>query len=184
VWVPNGSSIVYFTAQDNVIWLAPADGGAPPRRVLENARDPVIAPGGTLMAYASVASGRSEVYVSPFPQPLTGSPVSTDGGRFPRWSSKGDELFFPCGPAVGDDPQSSRDLCVSAIDISQAARRGLPARLFNLADRDLRATTYGQRGYDIAPDGNRILVQTTGLSGTPAITLIENVGAWLQRTLR
>jgi hypothetical protein len=51
--------------------------------------------------------------------------------------------------------------------------------LFHAAQRDLVLITYGHRGYDISRDGSRILLQTTGREGTPAVTLVENTEAWL-----
>jgi len=74
--------------------------------------------------------------------------------------------------------------CVAPIDASTGGHRAPPVRLFDAAARGLLLSTFGQRGYDVAPDGSRILVQTRGVVGTPSITLIEHLEAWLQRTAR
>jgi serine/threonine protein kinase/Tol biopolymer transport system component len=181
-WTPDSLSLVYFTQRDGVMGIS-LQAGATPRRILEDAREPDISPTGRLLAYTSYATGRPEVYLTTFPTAGAPTPISIDGGQFPRWSRKGDELFFACGPTVGDDPQSGRYLCVASIDPAGVRRRP-PARLFDAVANGLRLTTLGQRGYDIAPDGKRILLQTTGRVGTPAIALIENVEAWLQRSAR
>ena len=56
---------------------------------------PSISPDGRFMAYASNESGRFEVYVVPFPNSgATEWQVTTTGGRAPRWSRKGGEIFF------------------------------------------------------------------------------------------
>jgi hypothetical protein len=49
------------------------------------------------IAYASDESGRSEIYVQPFPTPPEGgskTSVSRDGGNQPRWRRDGKELFY------------------------------------------------------------------------------------------
>ena len=175
-WMPKGDALVY--AAEDGVWLAPLEGGAP-RRILENAREPAVSPDGSLIAYSSTAAGRVEVYVTTFPEPGQASPVSIDGGRHPRWTASG-ELFFACGPPFGEGPGALRALCVAAIDPSRAARRGSPVTLFDAAQRELILITYGHRGYDISRDGSRILLQTRGSVGTPAITLVENAEAWLR----
>jgi len=55
----------------------------------------VFSPNGRWVAYESNESGRFEIYVRPFPDPSGGqSKVSTDGGKFARWSSDGRELYY------------------------------------------------------------------------------------------
>jgi len=59
---------------------------------------PRISPDGRWIAYASDESGRTEVYVRPFPEVDQGRwQVSTDGGVDPRWAKNGRELFFAKG---------------------------------------------------------------------------------------
>lgn len=56
--------------------------------------EPMFSPDGRWIAYGSAQTGRSEVYVRPFPG-LNGTwQVSTDGGAFPTWSRSGRELLF------------------------------------------------------------------------------------------
>jgi serine/threonine-protein kinase len=55
-----------------------------------------LSPDGRWLAYESDESGRQfEIYVRPFPD-VGGrrEQISVDGGRFPRWSPAGDELFY------------------------------------------------------------------------------------------
>ncbi len=46
------------------------------------------------MAYSSNESGRYEVYLGRFPSGEGRRQVSAAGGRNPRWSPEGDELFW------------------------------------------------------------------------------------------
>jgi eukaryotic-like serine/threonine-protein kinase len=49
---------------------------------------------GNSIAYQSDESGRSEIYVQPFPAPGARTPISTTGGTQARWSRDGKELFY------------------------------------------------------------------------------------------
>jgi len=59
---------------------------------------PAFSPDGRWISYSSNESGRSEVFVRPFPPGgPSGSgkwPISTDGGEYPIWSHDGRQLFY------------------------------------------------------------------------------------------
>lgn len=55
---------------------------------------PVFSPDGRWMALALGETGKSEVYVQPFPGPGGKVQISHEGGQFPIWSPNGHELFF------------------------------------------------------------------------------------------
>ncbi len=55
---------------------------------------PAFSPDGRWLAYTSNESGNDEVYVQPFPSPGGKLQVSTGGGRSPKWSRNGKELFY------------------------------------------------------------------------------------------
>jgi len=57
---------------------------------------------------------------------------------------------------------------------------GPPTRLFDATAMGLELTTTEFRAYDVAPDGQRLLVQTSGLEGTPAVTVIDSLSALLR----
>ena len=55
---------------------------------------PTLSPDGRWLAYTSNESGRSEIYVRPFPGLGGVRQVSTGGGTRAMWSHRGRELFF------------------------------------------------------------------------------------------
>ena len=101
-WSPDGRTLALVEnhpQSGSDIWLLPLDGLQPgaPRPFLStpfNESAPMISPDGRWLAYQSNESGRYEVYVQPFPDGGRRLQVSTDNGVYPRWSPRGDELFF------------------------------------------------------------------------------------------
>jgi len=57
-------------------------------------RRAAFSPDGDWLVYDSNESGRSEVYVQPFPSPGKRWQISPDGGSFPVWSADVTELFY------------------------------------------------------------------------------------------
>lgn len=54
-----------------------------------------VSPNGRWFAYSSNESGRQEIYVHSYPDIEGGKwQISVQGGREPRWSPSGDELFY------------------------------------------------------------------------------------------
>ena len=79
------------------IWRVPLTGDRKPIAIVQTAYDessPSVSPDGLWIAYQSDKSGRSEVYVQRFPTGGKESLISQRGGRAPRWSLDGRELFF------------------------------------------------------------------------------------------
>ena len=59
-----------------------------------NLHAPAFSPDGRWIAYVSQESGRSEIFVRPFPGPGGKWQISTDGAVSPVWSRNGKELFY------------------------------------------------------------------------------------------
>jgi eukaryotic-like serine/threonine-protein kinase len=55
---------------------------------------PAFSPDGRWLTYQSDESGNFEVYVRPFPGPGGKWQISTGGGRLPKWSRNGKDLFY------------------------------------------------------------------------------------------
>ena len=57
-------------------------------------RNPQVSPDGKWIAYSSNETGRSEIYIRPFPEGPGKIQVSVNGGVFPRWRRDGRQLYF------------------------------------------------------------------------------------------
>ncbi|HEX4931873.1 MAG TPA: protein kinase [Gemmatimonadaceae bacterium] len=153
-WAPNGALLVRTTTglrgSGDVLRLVPGVDTAP-RALLDSPRSewtPTVSPDGRWLAYVSNVSGRSEVYVSPFDDPGSARwAVSTTGAFAPRWSPRGDELFYVDMRAR---LMAARITTTPTIAV-QASRV-----LFDASDFVLAAMS--RRGYDVAPDGQRFLM--------------------------
>ncbi len=128
------------------------------------------------VAYASDESGRSEIYIQPFPAPENGgskTPISHDGGTQPRWRRDGKELFY-----------FSLDGKLMASDITQGPtfKASVPRALFQLPVAQVGHNEQALRvfGWDVAPDGKRVLVDTGTTSSEP-ITVVLNWTAELKK---
>jgi Tol biopolymer transport system component len=140
-----------------------------------NERRGQFSPDGRWVAYMSDESGRSEIYVRPFPG--TSSPgaadgraggqwqISTVGGTSPRWGPGGKELYY----LAPDGTLMAAPIAVTGATIEA----GRPAALFRTriygGGTDLNQGT----NYDIARDG-RILINTVLDDAASPITLIQN----------
>ena len=96
---PDGQECTYdLGASDpsSGIHLLPMAGEHKPTTLLAEptAEAAAISPDGKWVAYESAESGRSEIYVRPFPSGAAKWQVSTEGGIRPKWSPNGRELFF------------------------------------------------------------------------------------------
>jgi serine/threonine protein kinase/Tol biopolymer transport system component len=123
-----------------------------------------FSPDGRYIAYQSEESGRSEIYVRPFPQVNHGRwQVSTAGGTRPAWAGNGGELFYL---------DASNALTVVPVGTSgPTLSLGSPAKLFD--------TQYAEpnpsRHYDVSADGQRFLMLKASAAGDPSATPLSMV---------
>jgi hypothetical protein len=139
-----------------------------PRRLVASASpefQPRISPDGRWLAYMSLESGRSEVYVRPFPAVEGGRwQVSLEGGQQPRWAPGGRELFF------------------RAQDGAVMTARVQTTPTFTVIDRTIFKPAPGEGAfysgaYDVHPDGRHLLMarRLTGPEGEEAgVVVVEN----------
>ena len=127
---------------------------------------PALSPDGRWLAYASDETGRTEVYVRPFPNVDSGKVrVSTDGGLGPLWGNSGSELFFV---------DADRRLIAAEVQTDSAFRVVQRQTLFAVPPGYLVAGN--SDFYDIAPDDQHFLMgRSFALSGnTISYILVQN----------
>jgi serine/threonine protein kinase/Tol biopolymer transport system component len=176
-WSRDGQHLLYeaqSTDGREEIWVLPLSGDRKPSRF---ASHPVarqfnsqFSPDGRWIAYVSNESGRFEVYVAPFMTPgAKGMKISSNGGRWPRWSQDGKELFY-----VDGLPNQPKTLVAATI-----SQRGLDFRV-DTVTRLFVVRWPEQAPYFYAParDGKRFLVNVEPdiESDPPPITVVVN---WL-----
>ena len=151
---PDGRRLVFLNdaASTADIWLASLEGDHQPKpwfRSPFNERNPRFSPDGRWIAYDSDESGTREVYIALTEGAGEKKRISPSGGRAPRWSRDGKELFY----AAPDDS-------IVAVPVTSGAslQAGPGASLFRLET--------GIRNFDVSPDGSRFLV-TTPLEKSP-----------------
>ena len=110
---------------------------------------PAFSPDGHWLAYASGETGRTEVYVQPFPGPGGKVPISTDGGGYPQWSPNGRELFF-----LGLD----RRIIVVDYTVKGNSFSSSVPRLWSKQQILLNNAGGASWPYALAPDGKRFAV--------------------------
>jgi serine/threonine protein kinase/Tol biopolymer transport system component len=129
---------------------------------------PTFSPDGKLLAFASSASGRLEIYLMDFPNGVQRKRISANGGRIPRWSHDGKELFF----LAADESMMSVE--ITAADASWTTP---PKQLFQAHT----ALGGSQTLYDVSADGQRFLVIGEALpSSTGDIEMVLNWPSLLQ----
>jgi serine/threonine-protein kinase len=111
-----------------------------------NEREPMFSPDGRWLAYVSLRTGRSEVYVRPFPGPGGERLVSTGGGANPTWSRTRSELFYE----APDDRIMVAPYTVQGDSFTADTRRRWSETPVMTRD--------DQRSFDLHPDGNRFAV--------------------------
>jgi eukaryotic-like serine/threonine-protein kinase len=136
---------------------------------------PALSPDGRWLAYTSNETGRREVYVRPFPDVSAGKyQVSTAGGSSPRWSHRGDELFYR---------SLSEDFMAAQVRIAPTFTLLSQKRLFSAVGytRGLEHATF-----DVSPDDRRFLMLRIGSMAsagneTPHLILVQNFLPELKR---
>jgi len=96
---PDGRSVVYTTYNNNSwdLFRVQLDSGrvaVPYLTSSYNELAPRFSPDGRWVAVASNESGRYEVYVRSFPDPVARVQISADGGTEPAWSADGTRIFY------------------------------------------------------------------------------------------
>ena len=102
----------------------------------------MFSPDGRWIAYVSLESGRSQVYVRSFPKPGGKWQISTGGGNSPTWSCTKRELFYG----------ANGQIMVAAFAVNGDSFRAETPRLWSEGRYQTRGSN---RMFDLHPDGER-----------------------------
>ncbi|MGE0591083.1 MAG: TolB family protein [Vicinamibacterales bacterium] len=156
-WSPDGQYLLVVTdhpVTGNDIWTLPLDTTREPTPLLQTRAAEnwaAFSPDGRWIAFSASITGRSEVYVMRFPDTGRRWAISTGGGSAARWRRDGRELYF-----IAPD----RSLMAAAVTLGQDdVTADAPVPLF-----DTRFPYPPYHSFDVAPDGERFLVNTIVVS--------------------
>src|SRR5688572_6217406 len=99
-FTPDARTLLYRAFSSDTGWdlfTVAVDGSSPPQRLLQtpaNENEMSLSPDGRFIAYTSDESGRTEVYISRFPEMSGRVALSAGGGQRPLWRADGRELYF------------------------------------------------------------------------------------------
>jgi serine/threonine-protein kinase len=173
-WSRDGKHVLFTQAdkQGYDVWVLQADAGKATALLHSPATEwlAVFSPDGRFVAFTSNESGRDEVYVQSFSSEAQRQLVSTGGGSYPRWSAKGNELFYRS--------QDGRLVSVPIRFDGSAVRLGAPRPVMAL----IEPPTLQLSPYDIAPDGRILaLVPVSGAPAQASLAVLMNWQAALRR---
>lgn len=171
-WSPDGRTLAFGRYDPPMgwdIWMLERGRDARPWIQMPGYRGGTrFSPDGGSIAYvfAESESGRSEVYVQPYPGPGHRRRVSSAGGEAPVWSPDGRELFYLEG----------QNLMSVQLRATATSTDGPPTALFDgpFAPGDATDTNY-----DIAPDGKTFIVVRSDVEAAQKI--IRVVPSWFQQ---
>lgn len=128
---------------------------------------PQLSPNGRYVLYQSNQSGGylPDIFAVTFPDGKHKTKISISGGTHPRWSPKGDEIFYV-------DPDNS----LVAVSVSPDLKLGQPRRLFTSEEvgSDLSLDTLSYV-YDVGPNAERFVIVQMPTGGR--IAVVQN---WIE----
>ena len=128
---------------------------------------PAFSPDGKWLAYESDQSGRTEIYISPFPSGGAQYQVSTNGGERPVWRRDGREIYYRA---------NLRMKAVRVMVKADTVELDKPEALFEVAVRNLAG-----RWYDVSPDRRFLMNTSPATAQAPNFELVVNWAAGLHK---
>jgi serine/threonine protein kinase len=165
-WSPDGRYLLFREQHPKRgfdIWLLPLEGdhkAIPFAQTTFNENAAQFSPDGRWIAYSSDETGRPEIFIQPFP--VTGDKwqVSDQGGELPKWRGDGKEIYFYSGGkirAAGLQLQAGRVEIEPSQDLFALTRLSGPIYF-----------------YEVAPDGQRFLVDQPAEDSRGALKILTN----------
>jgi len=170
-WSRDGRFLLYQAFDDvggRDLWVFPFEGDRKPFVFLKtkfNEAYGQFSPDGKWVAYESNESGRTEVYIRPFPAAAGQWQVSTAGGSQARWRADGKELYF-----VAPDQKL---MAAAVTPNGTAVAVGAPVPLFTTHLLGGGSSGYHQQ-YAVSKDSRFLLTSTPEETGSSSIGLILN----------
>jgi serine/threonine protein kinase len=166
-WSPDGQTLAYESlvpgaGYDLWVYRLSDHKTQPFLQTRFNEIAPRFSPDGRWLAYVSDESGRSEIYVQPYPGPGGKWQVSTDGGTEPVWARNG-ELFYRNGDKM--------------MAVETNTKSNFSADKPKLVFERRYATYNTMPAYDVTPDGQRFLLAKTAGQGPQEINIVLN---WIE----
>jgi Tol biopolymer transport system component len=130
-----------------------------------------LSPDGRWVAYETDESGRFEVVVQSFPERGRPRPVSTSGGKYPRWNADSSEIYFV---APDDTLMAVRVASGHSTQTDLTIEIGKPVALFATRMVGGFAASFVRAPYAVARDGRFLFNEPLDESTNTPITLILN----------
>jgi dipeptidyl aminopeptidase/acylaminoacyl peptidase len=169
-WSRDGKYLLYSLPVPGGPWrqifALPLQGERKPSLTVERGTNGRLSPDGRWLAYSSAESGRSEVYVMPFGGGQGKWQVSANGGAGSHWSKDGKELYY-------------MDLTYNLFAVPVTNAGG--ALQFGAAEKLITNWSAPQVFYDVAPDGNKFLLDRVAQQVSQSVTLVTNFTAALKK---
>ncbi|MDA2931187.1 hypothetical protein MYX84_14795 [Acidobacteria bacterium AH-259-O06] len=156
-WSRDGRYLAYHSVDSETgsrdLWYLDLSQEADPVSFLQTGFEecvPQISPDSQFLAYQSNEQGRWDIFVSRFPSGEDKRHVSVNGGMHPRWSLRGDELFY----LEGDT------LMVVAVETDPSLSLGDPEVLFSARPIGLQLLPAGEPdfpNYNVDNEGQRFV---------------------------
>ena len=155
------------------IWILPLSGDRKPYPFLAtpfNEGNAVFSPDGRWLAYQSNESGKTEIYITPFPQAGGKWQVSQGGGLTPSWRADGQGLHY--STPDGHIMQASVAARGPAVEV------GSPR---DFSKVQMASPNPGAWSYAVAPRGDRVLVLQAEKGAAVPLTLVTHWTEGLKR---
>ena len=165
-------ALAYENRSVGDIWTLPFQGAPKPAPFVQtpfHEGSPRFSPDGHWLAFDSNETGRTEIYVQPYPGPGGKVLVSTDGGSEPIWAHSGRELFYRHG----------EKMMVLDIQTQPLLKNGPPRMLF-----ERKAFPDGSRQWDVAPDDQHFLIVRASEQAESGLLHINIVQNWFEELKR